>query len=192
MPDKDQAAAAAAAAARFPPNGDWRPIPDPTLLTTQALLREIGGVRELYDSRLAAMDKAVALIQATVDKSPSIAELYAKYEEKFRGVQIQFDQRDIAVQAALQTAKEAVGEQNKSNQLAIAKSEASTIKQADQIGINIAALEKSMDDKFDDVKTRLTLIEGRSRGIGDSWGFVVGLVGLISAVAAIIALVLKH
>jgi hypothetical protein len=183
--------------------GDRRPIPDPTVYTTQQLDRALAAVRELYDVRLAAMDKAVALLQATVDKSPSVAEMYAKHEQMFANIQTQFQERDIrteqtardskvAVDAALQAAKEAVGEQNKSSALAIAKSEASTTKQIDQIGVTIATMEKGFDDKIGDMKDRLTLIEGHTKGIGDSWGFVIGFVGIISAVAAIIALILKH
>jgi hypothetical protein len=184
-------------------DGDRRPIPDPTTLTTQQLLREILAVRELFETRLDGMDKAVALLQATLNKSPSIAEMYAKHEQMFDNIQTQFQERDtrtdqtakdnkVAVDAALQAAKEAVGEQNKSSQLAIAKSESATTKQIDAIGELIANGQKGLDDKIDDMKTRLTLIEGRTRGIGDSWGFVVGLVGVMAAVGAIIALVLKH
>jgi hypothetical protein len=183
--------------------GDRRPIPDPTLRTTEALLREIASLRELVFTRLDGMDKAVQLLQDTVNKSPSIAELYAKHEQMFVNIQTQFKERDVraeqtktegkvSIDAALQAAKEAVSEQNKSNGLAISKSEASTTKQIDQIGVTIETLENSMDGKISDVKERLTLIEGRTKGIGDSWGFVVGFVGIISAIGAIIALILKH
>jgi hypothetical protein len=57
-----------------------------------------------------------------------------------------------------------VGEQNKSSALAIAKSEASTVKQIDQMGLPITTQAKAVDDKFSDVKDRLTRIEGRDVG----------------------------
>jgi hypothetical protein len=187
---------------RLPQSVDFRPIPDPTILTTQQLLREIASVREILESRLNGMDRAIDLLQSQVDKSPSIGEMYAKHEEKFHSIQTQFSERDtrtdqtskdskVAVDAALQAAKEAVGEQNKSSALAIAKSEASTTKQIDQISVIINSLAKGMDDKIDDIKTRITSMEGHTRGIGDGWGYLVGVIGILSAAASLITLLIK-
>jgi hypothetical protein len=61
---------------------DWRPAPDPTLLTTQQLrateaaldqkiLAAVAGLRELLEQRLAGMDKATELLAATVGRVPS-------------------------------------------------------------------------------------------------------------------------
>jgi len=74
----------------------------------------------------------------------------------------------VAVDAALQAAKEAVGEQNKSSALAIAKSETSTTKQIDQLVAQIASQTKNFDDKIGDVKERLTRIEGGAVGHKDN------------------------
>jgi hypothetical protein len=192
------------------------PIPDPTLLTTAALTREIAALKdvvftrldgmdraivlfdanitrvptetdrailhlkELLESRLDGMDKAVRLLQDLNDKIPvkideKIMALHGVHGEKFDSIQTQFRERDVrseqsskdskvAVDAALQAAKEAVGEQNKSSALAIAKSEASTTKQIDQLGQLIQSTTKGVDDKFQDVKDRLTRIEGKTEG----------------------------
>jgi hypothetical protein len=128
---------------------------------------------------------------------------YAKHEEKFNSVQVQFAERDtrteqtskdskVAVDAALQAAKEAVGEQNKSSTLAIAKSEAATTKQIDQISVIINTMAKGLDDKIDDIKTRLTSIEGRAKGLGDGWGYLVGAIGTLIAIAGVIMMFVKH
>ena len=130
--------------------------------------------------RLDGMDKAVDLLQILSDKvmekvDEKIHSLKDIHEEKFGSIQLQFRERDVrteqsskdskvAVDAALQAAKEAVGEQNKSSALAIAKSEASTIKQIDQMTLMIQVSNKGVDDKFDDVKERLTRIEGKNEG----------------------------
>ena len=132
-------------------SGGSTPVPDPTILTTQQLHRELLSLREILELRLNGYDKAITLLQATVDKSPSIAEMNVKFEEKFNSVQTQFRERDtrteqtskdskVAVDAALQAAKEAVGEQNKSSALAIAKSEAATTKQIDSIQVIITTM----------------------------------------------------
>ncbi len=143
-----------------------RPVPDPTVLTTDQLRREIGGLRELIETMIVAVRQL--------------------HEEKFDSIDIRFMERDKRVDqavrdaktsadAALQAAKEAVSEQNKSNTLSIAKSESAFTKQIDNLG-----------DKINDVKDRMNVIEGRSKGIGDSWGFLVGAVGIALAVATII------
>jgi hypothetical protein len=232
------------------------PVPDPTLLTTAALTREISALKELVVTRLDAMDKAqslfetnltrvptdidkqlshlkelhasrfiqsdasigaqagmlgtrldgmdkaVTLIQDIADKFPAridekIRGLKDVHEEKFSSIQVQFRERDVrseqsskdskvAVDAALQAAKEAVGEQNKSSALAISKSEASTIKQIDQMNVMIQAGFKSVDDKFDDIKERITRIEGKDVGVTTTKtttqatsSFVVAIIGLV-------------
>jgi hypothetical protein len=205
---------------------DSRPVPDPTVLTTKQLNREIATVREIIETRLNAMDLANGLHREANERTPdlikseikAIADLsnekfrsvqikFDEREEKFRSIQTQFLERDtrseqssrdgkIAIDAALQAAKEAVGEQNKSSALAIAKSEAATTKQIDQIIVLINTTTKSLNDllatttislndKIDDIKSRLTLIEGRSKGSGDLWGYVVGGIGLVVAMATL-------
>lgn len=195
---------------------DRRPVPDPTILTTQQLDREINSLREVLETRMAGMDKAIVLLQAANDKIPSavdekIHSLREIQEEKFSSVQTQFKERDtrseqtskdskVAVDAALQAAKEAVGEQNKSSALAIAKSETSTVKQIDQLGVLIQTTSKALDDKIADIKDRLTRIEGKGEGVDKSMvtqqaatnstayivfaalGLLVGIAGILAAV----------
>jgi hypothetical protein len=191
---------------------DLRPIPDPTVLTTQQLQREIATARELtegkiagfrdsMETRLNGMDKAVTLLQTQTDRLPAhvvdvVHQLQSLHEEKFKSIEKQFVERDtrteqtsrdskVAVDAALQAAKEAVGEQNKSNAMAIAKSEATFTKQIDQIGVLITTLQKGLDDKIDDIKGRLGSIESVKKGAGELWGFIAGAIGLVVAVAAV-------
>ena len=83
---------------------------------------------------------STAVIGRSTDTGPSEALLIEQSRlEEALGVAVV--QIEVAVDAALQAAKEAVGEQNKSNALAIAKSEATFTKQIDQIGVLI-----SLDD----------------------------------------------
>jgi hypothetical protein len=207
------------------------PVPDPTVLTTQQLLREIAtsrevvektvdGVRETIETRIAGMDKAIELLQRTNDKFPNqildaVKQLQEVHDEKFHSIAVQFTERDtrteqtsrdskVAVDAALQAAKEAVGEQNKSNALAIAKSEATFTKQIDQIGVLISTMQKAIDDKIDDIKSRIQSIESHSKGSVETfgrdqqqqnWGIGIAIaviVGLASIGVAIAALLIRH
>jgi hypothetical protein len=52
--------------------GNWVPRPDPTLLTTSQLLREVAALEAKINTRFDAMDKAVELLQAFANKSPTI------------------------------------------------------------------------------------------------------------------------
>jgi hypothetical protein len=180
------------------------PVPDPTVLTTQQLLREILGVREILEARLDGMDKAIELIQKSVDKSPTVSEIYSKFKEKFKGVQMQFKELDklreqsskdgkIAIDAALLAAKELVNQQNASNTTAIGKSEASTSEQIKAMGVNIQTLERSFGDKINDLKDRintvqapLTRAEGHALGSRDVMGYIFGAVGMVVGILALV------
>ena len=50
-----------------PPGGDWRPVPDPTRLTTEQLRRELATLREILETRLDGMDRATALANSQVN-----------------------------------------------------------------------------------------------------------------------------
>ena len=196
-----------------------RPDPDPTTLTTQALYREINQVHDLINSetyavssglsaRLDGADRERLHLQAQLDAVPTevsrrIDTLRVLHEEKFNSIQVQFIERDtrteqtsrdskVAVDAALQAAKEAVGEQNKSSALAIAKSEASTTKQIDQQGLLIASSTQGLDDKINDVKERLTRIEGGANGGHQVWGYVFGVAGSLVGLIALLFNIMRH
>ena len=211
-----------------------RPVPDPTFLTTDQLRREISALKELSEiarlgivdqltTRLEAMDKAIILLQTTSDKMPkhvseAVQTLEKLHEEKFNSIATQFRERDtrteqaakdskVAIDAALQAQKEAVGEQNKSNALAISKSEAAFTKQIDQTTVIVAAqgkaldekissMGKSLDDKISDMKDRIgtietsslgriTNIEGTAKGGQQVWGFVVGGIGMVATIVSL-------
>ena len=215
-----------------PDDGLNIPVPDPSLMTTRQLQREIFNLRELLETKLGSgsasndlirtvietrldgMDKAIKLLQDSADKFPAridekitslrevheqkFAALSDTHGERFSSIQTQFKERDVraeqtskdskvAVDAALQAAKEAVGEQNKSSALAIAKSEASTVKQIDQQAVLITAMSKSFDDKIDDLKERLTRAEGKGTGLNQGWGYLVAAIGVIGVLVAIFA-----
>ena len=200
------------------------PQPDPTLLTTAQLTREISNARELIESkvsgavlmlegriaanasaletvrimvdrhvdttlrdlkeiaetRFVGMDRAIDLLQDIQNRVPMITDekvnqLRSLHQEKFDSIAVQFAERDtrteqtaagvkIALDAALQAAKEAVAEQNRSFALATGKSETATMKQIDALGLAIQTANKGLDDKIADMKDKLTRIEGMDLG----------------------------
>lgn len=121
---------------------------------------------------------AVALARAEIEKLFDVK--LDVVNEKFAGVDTQFTMRDIALAAALKSAQELVKQQNESNTLAIDKAAMSTTKQIDALA-----------ERIDDLKERIGELGGKNwAAVG---GYIVGAIGVIASVAAIVALIAsKH
>ena len=130
-------------------------------------------LRTIIQTRMEGMDIAMKLFQER--SAEQITQLKHLHQEKFDSIAVQFAERDtrteqtaagvkIAVDAALQAAKEAVAEQNRSFALATGKSETAMTKQMDALGLAIQTANKGLDDKIGDLKDRLTRIEGMDLG----------------------------
>jgi len=118
------------------------PVPDPTVLTTQQLTKQIDSLKEL-------------LSQADQSMLDRLEALRLLHEERFNSIAQQFKERDtrtdqlatastVAINAALQAAKEAVVNQNISNEKAIAKIEANTTKFLDNLDAKIIDLKEDI------------------------------------------------
>jgi hypothetical protein len=185
------------------------PVPDPTLLTTEALKREISALKELVTTRLDAMDKAMSIFSENLQRTPTDTDkqighlkelIFGRLDTvdvKFDGVQTQIIERDAsvektardtktAVDAALAAAKELSNKQADSFALSIGKSETTTTKQIDQLGVIIQQNTKASDEKIGDIKDRLTRIEGTGKGRGDMLGWVVAGISTLAAIVSIV------
>jgi hypothetical protein len=160
-----------------------KPDPDPTILTTENLRREIANLKDLLFAQVAASkDLVISELNAEI----------AVTQERFIGIATQFLERDkrtdqlsladkTAVAAALQAAKEAVGAQNISNSVALTKMEDNFTKLIDQGQAQLQLMASNLDDKINDLKSRIDTKEGQSKGVGDAWGWVVGVIGILIA-----------
>ena len=181
--------------------------PDLSDYSATSLVHEILALKELFNSRFAAQDKAVALLQARADKMPSIdvvdsnltalgrvmAEKFTTMAEKFSTIQIQFTDRDLALIAALAAAEKAVAVQNNNNLLANNKQEGNFTKLIDGIGERLVAQAKSSDDKIDGLRERMNSVEGKTSnvdakasGIDKTWGIFAVAAALIISVAGVV------
>ncbi|HEV3312203.1 MAG TPA: hypothetical protein VG815_16960 [Chloroflexota bacterium] len=167
------------------------PIPDPTILTTQALLREVAAAKELSDTKfeaIAARIEHIDTLLETRDTAITVASTHLRElmlsemakikvvtDEVFQRIDVQFIERDkrteqlalassTAIAAALQAAKEAVGAQNTSNSIAIAKSESSTLESLRQLRELFLSETKAINEKVDDLKSRQDRTEGLGAG----------------------------
>lgn len=181
------------------------PVPDPTLLTTQALADKVAGLRDIIETRLDGYDKAIVLIRDQLNREPTPSAVRGEihqfksvgdtryeglrdlYQEKFDGVKNQFDLRDVqqtrqdaaretALVNALSTAKELVEKQNISNTTAINKSEAQFAQQILQINTLIAAATENFGGKIDDLtKNLMGQIDDLKQRVGKIEGIAVGV-----------------
>jgi hypothetical protein len=195
------------------------PIPDPTLLTTQQLYREIAiirtlvddrtsSVREVTDIRFKGLDTAIKLLSDNIieltDRAVHEAKtLQARLDEKFKSVQIQFEERDkrseqrafadtTAVVAALQAQKDAVNSQNVANAAAASKSEVAFTKQIEQIQTILNTITESTNDKIMDIKARMGASEGRRAGGQENWSMLLSVAGVLIALGSLVTVVLLH
>src|ERR1035438_5626536 len=123
-------------------NGGAPPRIDPTSVTKEAIDAAKADLRREMEVIVRERDSAVAALR--VEVMSEIRRVNDVTDQKFDAVKQQFEERDtrteqaaqesrISLDAALAAAKEAVGEQNKSNALSIAKSEGATQKQIDAL-----------------------------------------------------------
>ncbi len=201
---------------------DSRPVPDPTVLTDQLVTKATQGLREILETRIKGIEAQLDLIQIDIRNRPidierSISHLEALHDQKFAtvaeqfaGVQKQFGERDArareaalanttAVNAALQAQKEAAGESAKSFSLSIDKSERATLEQITQQRSQIQSSTTNLDGKIDDLKERVTRIEGAAVGIvaaktetvqthtisTQNLGLMIGVAGFLVAIVAL-------
>jgi ABC-type antimicrobial peptide transport system permease subunit len=171
-----------------------KPDPDPTEATTAQLKDAIANLEGRIGARLDGMDKAILLLQKTLDKSPSIAEVDLSVSALKELVLTQFKERDvrteqvsksdkIAVDAALQAQKEAAGKQADNFSELINKNEQLFLTQI-----------KSLEGKVDLLQQRIDRGEGsgegRRQGLSDTGAFVIGAISLISLIVSVVGMFL--
>lgn len=141
---------------------------------------------ETLEQRLDSMDKAITLLQGSVDRMPTPSLVMAAVDslKELTGAQLsglrelvdaKFEGNKTALDAALKTQKEASD-----------KIEANFTKQFEAISNIVEAKTKALDEKIGDNKDRITSSESHSKGLGDGFGYVIGAVGIVVAVATFI------
>jgi hypothetical protein len=167
------------------------PVPDPTTLTIDAVERAVQAERDyvngqigILEERLKGIDRATALLAATVGRVPTDVEQAVGHQadltdERFTSVQRQFSERDvrsaresadnkIAVDAAFAAQKEAAAEQNKANTKAIDKSEEATTEAISKLAELFRTTLDAVKEQLDDLKQRVQAIESGRNGASEN------------------------
>lgn len=166
-------------------NGGSRPVPDPTVLTTELIDRAIKAEREwakgqleIRDQRLEGIDEATKLLRTSADMLPdgihaAVDQLKELHNERFDSIQTQFKERDtrsereardnkLSVDAAF-AAQEKLGvAQNKSNAEARDKSEILFTDSIEKSSELFKTTTDAISNNLSDVKDRVGLLEQTS------------------------------
>ena len=171
--------------------GDNRPIPDPTILTTEASVRLEAMLRNL--------------IQAEITHQNDL------FNEKFVRIEAQFrmlDERTAeqkkdtkdALDAALAAQKEAVASQTVSSEKSITKSETATIERIKAVETLLSSSTRASDDKINDLKSRIVALEAVKLGSReqlivthaerlDSRGSMASIISIIAVIVAVASVI---
>ena len=192
------------------PGGDRRPVPDPTVLTTEALARETNALRRELAGEAGALRREIewqrsyfkqeidllreiysvkidAVIQTANDRFDRVKDQFAQVENQ-REEQKSDTQK--AVDAALAAQKEAVREQTIASQTAIAKSEAAISKQLDQQGVTASTVYEGLRRADGDLEKRIGRMENQKLGGEAKVGSIYALGGFILVILLILGAVL--
>jgi hypothetical protein len=180
-------------------------VPDPSVLTTEALDREVGHLRELLGSRIIELAKDFDLFKeshgdhhaAAVDSA--IRHRRELTEEQFRGVQAklesiqrQFEERDLRFAQSTKSADEAIKAALASAEKAVAKSEDAFTKEIDSIKELISTTAKAQDQQIRDIKDEQTGSRGQASGIDKTWALVMTLVPILVSTIGVAIVILSR
>jgi hypothetical protein len=179
------------------------PIPDPTVLTTEALRREIDHLRELLEAQLSDIAQEVSEFKRNhEEKHRDVVEAAVRHldelcAEKFAGVQRQFDERDVRTEQAFKASTEAVTAALAAAKEAVGKSELATTKQIDSIQLVITTAQTATNASIQDIKDRVIRAEGslvgeekKSSGLGQAASLGLAAVGVLVSIVSVVAVIL--
>lgn len=122
--------------------------------------------------------------------------------EKDRRDEQRFEAQQLALRDALIAQEKAVNAALQAAQQAVTKAEIAAEKRFDNVNefrgqladqaANLmprneaTVLFKSLDERVNKLESGRDIVSGRSRGLADGWGYIVGAIGAIAAVVAII------
>jgi Tfp pilus assembly protein PilX len=138
--------------------GDTRPIPDPTALTTEANLRMETSLRNFITTEIKHQSELFMSVVARIEMRLDL--LDGRTAE-------QKSDTKAALDAALAAQKEAVASQTESANKSIDKSETATTERIKGVEALLATSTKATDDKITDLKDRVIAIEAVKLGTAE-------------------------
>lgn len=167
----------------WPSGSPTPPVPDPTVLTTEQLLREMEGLRRLTDAKLLAAD------DLNMERFRAVERLLEQSENQ--RIEQKSDTK-LAVDAALAAQKEAVREQTLASGIAISKSETGNANQLQQLRETFTTAVAGMELRLVDVKDRIVQVEATRRGGHETTAALYVVMGLILTFVLVLVALASH
>jgi hypothetical protein len=185
------------------------PVPDPTKLTTEGLLREIAHLRELIETRLGHLEEkteqirteeATALVaalatanQAGIARTAALSDLT---DTKFQAVNEQINNQADKVALALASSDKAVAKSEVANERRFEVNTGLTARLDEQQKAFIGRAEftatiGAMSSKLEDLKETSTFRGGKSVGIGVSFTSLATTIAVVGGLLGILIIVLN-
>lgn len=159
--------------------------------------KAISGLKDVHEEKFTTFEHRFSDRAKFIDQR--LDDNYRIADEKFNSVEKQFKERDTRVEQTARDTKLAVDAALQAAEKAVSKSETSTVKQIDQQALTITNANRSLDDKINDLKDRITRIEGQALGAlsqkgetKDNWGYIAGGVGLLITIITIVIAFMKY
>jgi ElaB/YqjD/DUF883 family membrane-anchored ribosome-binding protein len=164
------------------PGEERKPVPDPTELTTEALKREIAGLKELVE-------------QSIRDHAELCHEKFDQIDKQFEHIEhLRVEQKsdtEKAVEAALTALKEIMAVQREASQQAIDKSERATGEQLNQLRSNLDTETQGLRRSIDDNKERIGEVGKQINGVAQQRiGAKEDRTGLYATIGVVVAVLL--
>ena len=150
-----------------------KPDPDPTTRTVDLLNQSVEEIRRDMGVRAEIRQREHAALQELIETQ--LSAISGLVEEKFKGITLQFAERDTrtvqaaetsqkALDAALLAAAALVNQQNDANATAATVQTLSFTKQIDQIIVLTERSQKAFDDRLAELKERIDRGDGNTSG----------------------------
>ena len=173
---------------------DWRPVPDPTDLTTEQLREGLSSLKEILETRINSVEKSLLIMDQAIIRRPlevqaQIDHLKELHGERFSSISLQFNERDVratasenaakeaqtalstasttAVNAALQAQKESAFATQQFVAESARKSEAGFISEINSLKALINSTKEATIAQMADLRSRLDRGEGSEKGVRD-------------------------
>jgi hypothetical protein len=159
----------------------YTPIPDPSVLTTEQMLREVSRAEKLFRAEFEGYEATINALFDAVEVKFDLIERMRVEQKK--------DTKD-AVDAALAAAKEAVKEQTTASGLSITKSETATTEQLKQLSTTFTTANTGLTTLLNDLKSRVDRIENMRQGSKETLSGIYAFAAFLGVIVIILGAVI--
>ncbi len=167
------------------PNGD------PTPRTLDQLRQSMSGLRELFETRFEANDKAIRLLQEIANSQPTPGVIDERLIALKEIVEVRFHELDVRTNAVAASNKNSIDLALQAAKEAASKSENAFNKQIDALAAQINAAVSSLETRINDTKEQVITIVAGGQGSKQSFGVMVTIATLGIAFIGMVAVVVS-